>query len=276
MQTQSLGRSLCDAGVRREGNESTDRSVVRSGAWLCEVRRRARCGYTLACNADCDASLYLYRPQPVRVETCPAPRLGCTGGARLFRGQAPFPSVLRLDRVETSDLSFSAIRPQYAGCRLKSQDESSPVVFWRWSAGSHRPQSGSGDLVPAGGGGTVERGKDPLGHACDSVAPDPGDPRAERLLGQRPGKGAAELSGPWQCQRHRTFGQQGSIAAGSWTTSTSVFRSHCRRTSRSRPFSGSPPARRLIDSAPRRWSRRTGRDRNPWGLTFDDGESAAR
>jgi hypothetical protein len=41
-----------------------------------------------------------------------------------------------------------------------------------------------------------DRGKDQLGHACDSVAPDPGDPRAEHLLGQRPGKGAAE------CQDH--------------------------------------------------------------------------
>jgi len=205
------------------------------------------------------------------VETCPIPRLGCTGGRGSFGGRH---LRLRLDRAKPllfRSRQSSALRrfPSQLPGRVQS------VVLWRGSANPHQPQSGNGDLASAGGGGTVDQGKDPLGHACDSVAPDPGDPRAERLLGQRPGKGAMELE-PRQCQRHRVFGQQGSLVAGSWTMSASVLCSRRRRTSRSRPFSGSLPARRSIDPAPRRWSRRAGRDRNPWGLTFDDKENGAR
>ena len=84
------------------------------------------------------------------------------------------------------------------------------------------------------------------------------------------------MTGPSRCQRHAISSEENSPAAGSWIAHAPVLRSHRRRPSRSRPFSGSFPARRLIDLAPRRWSPRAGRDRNPWGLTFDDEESGDR
>jgi hypothetical protein len=152
--TQSFYRLLCDAGVRRKGNESTERSVTRSGAGRCEVRIRARCGYTLACNADCDVSLYLYRPQPVRVGTCPAPDWGARG-ARLFRGQAPFLWLFRLDRVKllifrswpfVRSTQIAVPRPWTSPVRssLAVERELSFSAIW------------SGDPVFAGDGGTVD------------------------------------------------------------------------------------------------------------------------
>jgi hypothetical protein len=169
-------------------------------------------------------------------------------GARLFRGQASFGYVsigskllIVRSRYSSALRGFAGPSPVddvQSGRPLALERKPSLAAIWE-----QRPRV-------RWGGGTLEKGKDQSSPACDSVAPDPGDPRAERLLGQRPGQGAAKLSRPWQCQRHRTFGRQRSMAAGSSTMSVSVLRSCCGRTSRSRPFSGSPPARRLIDSAP--------------------------
>ncbi len=70
------------------------------------------------------------------------------------------------------------------------------------------------------------------------------------------------------CRRHRRLGEpRGAPARHSWVAPECCHRSKPRL---SRPFSGSLPARRMTDSAPRRWSRRAGGDRNLWGLTFDN------
>jgi hypothetical protein len=173
------------------------RRIARSHA---RVLGSAGSGDAYGAVTHCHATLIVMRrsicdrPQPVTVETCPAPRLGCTGGAAL--SGAGILSVLRLDRVETSDLSFSAIRPQYAGCRLKSQDESSPVVLWRWSAGPHR-LSGSGDLVPAGGGGTVERRQGPVRSCLRQRCPRPWRPKGPSVCSDS-GQGREQRN----CQDH--------------------------------------------------------------------------
>jgi hypothetical protein len=73
------------------------------------------------------------------------------------------------------------------------------------------------------------------------------------------------------CERCRTVRHHVVPATRPRAPYVPVPRSHRKR---SRQFSSSLPARRLIGSAPRRWSRRAGKDRNPWGLTFDNEESA--
>ena len=182
--------------MRKCAERTTSRRIARShaDAFAPRVRKRARCSCVMPCKAHCDLALYLYRPQPVRVETCPAPRLGCTGGAALsgagIFGYVSIGSKLLIFRLPQSS-ELRRLPSQLPG-RVQS---GRPLAVERKPSSA---QSGSGDLASVGGGGTVDLGKGPLGHACDSVAPDPGDPRAERLLGQRPGKEAAELSGPWQ------------------------------------------------------------------------------
>jgi hypothetical protein len=57
------------------------------------------------------------------------------------------------------------------------------------------------------------------------------------------------MSGPWQCLRFPPLGDEGAPTENSWAMSAAL-RSHCRRTSHRRPFSGPFPARRLTDRPP--------------------------
>lgn len=84
------------------------------------------------------------------------------------------------------------------------------------------------------------------------------------------------MSRPSQCQRDRGLGQHGTPVMRSSARPAAVLRFHRNRRTRSRPFSGSGPPRRLSDSSLGRCLRRVGRDRNPWGLAFDSEDSGAQ
>jgi hypothetical protein len=81
------------------------------------------------------------------------------------------------------------------------------------------------------------------------------------------------MPGPSEHHRNPLFGPWGIPATNGSAQSVPRHRSHLRRACNSQPSSGSFPARRLISSAPRCWSRRAGGDRNPWNLIFDNEEN---
>jgi len=117
------------------GNESRDRSVTRSRASLCRVKKRARCGHPAVVQSPLRCRRICTGRNVLRSKCDLLPDWGARG-ARLFRGQAPYLSVtsrpgecLILVRAIPSQNAVS--RPAPCRSRVRSS--------WHVARNPHRP-----------------------------------------------------------------------------------------------------------------------------------------
>jgi hypothetical protein len=104
-----------------------------------------------------------------------------------------------------------------------------------------------------------------------SATREPSETRTES------GKGTMSVSGSRLCRRHPTASVNRSPSPRRWTRSIGSLHAHSGTTGHGRSIAGPLSARRWSNPS-RSWPRHmgSGRDRNPWGLAFDDEESGER